>query len=126
MQEDKEFIKLQSDLIVELRKQISQMAKEAEHMRASFHINNNTQVAELNNKILFYTDKIHAQEEKIVRLLEENAALSEELESLKEELENKNAIIAESHQYHVEANAEVRKYEKAIYAIRQIIESLED
>ena len=113
MQEDKEFIKLQSDLIVELRKQISQMASEAEHMRTSFHINNNAQVAELNNKIFFYTDKIHAQEEKIVRLLEE-------IESLQEELENKLVIIAESHQ----ARVELRKYEHAMYAIKQIIDSL--
>ena len=112
MQEDKEFIKLQSDLIVELRKQISQMASEAEHMRASFHINNNAQVAELNNKIFFYTDKIHAQEEKIVRLLEENAALNEEIESLRE-----------SHQARVEASEELRKYKHAMYAIKQIIDS---
>ena len=118
MQEDKEFIKLQSDLIVELRKQISQMASEAEHMRASFHINNNAQVAELDNKIFFYTDRIHAQEEKIVRLLEENAALNEELE-------NRDAIIAESHQARVAANDELRKYEHALYAIRQIIDALD-
>ena len=118
MQEDKEFIKLQSDLIVELRKQISQMAKEAEHMRASFHINNNTQVAELNNKIFFYSDKIHMQEEKIVRLLEENAALNEELES-------RDAIIESSHQDIVNANDELRKYEHALYAIKQIIDTHE-
>ena len=123
MQEDKEFIKLQSDLIVELRKQISQMAREAEHMRTSFHINNNAQVAELNNKIFFYTDKIHAQEEKIVRLLEEIDEKDEEIKSLQEELENKLVIIAESHQARVEANAELRKYEHAMYAIKQIIDS---
>ena len=116
MQEDKEFIQLQSDLIVELRKQIAQMAKEAEHMRMSYHINNNAHIAELNNKILYLTERVHAQEEKIVRLLEENAALNEELE-------NRDAIIAEAHQDTVEANDELRKYEHAMYAIKQIIDS---
>ena len=95
MQEDKEFIKLQSDLIVELRKQISQMAKEAEHMRASFHINNNAQVAELNNKIFFYTDRIHAQEEKIVRLLEELDEKDEEIKSLNGIIEDVNTTLTE-------------------------------
>ena len=123
MQEDKEFIKLQSDLIVELRKQISQMAKEAEHMRASFHINNNAQVAELNNKIFFYTDKIHAQEEKIVRLLEENAALNEEIDEKDEEIKSLQEGIAASHQALAAANADLRKYEHALYAIKQIIDS---
>ena len=79
MQEDKEFIQLQSDLIVELRKQIAQMAKEAEHMRMSFHINNNAHIAELNNKIVYLTERVHAQEEKIVSLLDQ--------------LEEKDAII---------------------------------
>ena len=95
MQEDKEFIKLQSDLIVELRKQISQMAKEAEHMRASFHTNNNAQVAELNYKIFFYTDKIHAQEEKIVRLLEEIDEKDEEIKSLNGIIEDVNTTLTE-------------------------------
>ena len=71
MQEDKEFIKLQSDLIVELRKQIAQMAKEAEHMRMSYHINNNQAVRELNNKILYLTERVHVQERKIVGLLDQ-------------------------------------------------------
>ena len=125
MQEDKEFIKLQSDLIVELRKQIAQMAKEAEHMRMSYHINNNAHIAELNNKIVYLTEKIHAQEEKIVRLLEENAALDEEIEEKDEEIKSLEEIIAESHQAHVAANAELRKYEHAMYAIKQIIYDLE-
>ena len=93
MQEDKEFIKLQSDLIVELRKQISQMAKEAEHMRMSYHINNNAHVAELNNKILYLAEKIHTQEEKIVNLLEHLEDKDAVIKSLNEIIEDTIAIL---------------------------------
>ena len=118
MQEDKEFIRLQSDLIVELRKQIAQMAKETDHLRMSYHINNNAHIAELNNKILYLTERVHAQEEKIVSLLDQLDEKDEEIKSLEE-------IIEEFHPARVAANDELNKYERAMYAIKQIIYDLE-
>ena len=83
----------QTELVVELRKQIAYMAKELDAQRMSFHVNNNKLLSERDTKINYLSERLRQQEEKIVDLLQQIAEADETIASLREMNENQMEII---------------------------------